>query len=44
MPYLNGHGSPLHLKEAGERRRQIDERVHRLKNDPLVFASTGGNA
>lgn len=39
MPYLNDKGSPLHVKEHGERRREIDERVKRLKTDPHVFKS-----
>lgn len=38
MPYLNEHGSPLHVKEAGERRHEINAQVDRLRGDPNVFA------
>lgn len=44
MPYLNDKGSPIHVKEAGERRTEIDARVHQLRNDPNVFAATGGHS
>lgn len=39
MPYLGDGNRKIHVKEAGERRREIDARVHRLKNDPNVFAA-----
>lgn len=38
MPYLSPTtGAKLRVKEYGENRRQIDERVKRLKTDPNVF-------
>ena len=40
MPYLNDSGTDvMRVKEAGERRREIDERVKRLKGDPHVFSA-----
>ena len=38
MPYLNDKGGRIHVKEAGERRHEIEDRVKRLKGDPNVFA------
>lgn len=40
VPYLNEHGSPIGIKKYAENRRQIDDRVKRLKNDPGVFSNT----
>lgn len=39
MPYVNEHGSPIHLKEFGEKRKQFGDRVKRLKGDPNVFSA-----
>lgn len=38
MPYLSPtSGAPLRVKEYGENRRQVEDRVKRLKTDPHVF-------
>ena len=38
MPYLD-RGAPVPIKEYGERRREIDEKVRRLKGDPNVLGA-----
>jgi len=39
MPYLTESGSRMHVKEAGERRREIKAIRDRHRNDPHVFAA-----
>lgn len=39
MPFLSPNRQTMGVKEYGERRREVDEQVKRLKSDPNVFAS-----
>lgn len=41
MPLLGADREPIHLKERGERRVEIDAQVTRLKQDPSIFSSEG---
>lgn len=39
MPYLGANRDLIRVKEAGERRHDIETQVARLKSDPTVFSS-----
>src|SRR5690606_12926783 len=39
MPYVHPNGSPIHVKEAGERRHELATQLDRLRKDPNVFAA-----
>lgn len=43
MPYLKPDGTNLRVKEYGEKRRDVDAQVKRLKSDPTVFSKERGN-
>lgn len=41
MPYQREDGTTLGIKEYGERKREVDAKVRRLKTDPAVFNREG---
>lgn len=42
MPYLNENREEMGVHEHASKRHEVQDAVHRLRNDPTVFDSAGG--